>query len=229
VKRPSASASCAPRKRARPGPRELEALAQARTESPRGVIVGGVPCSLVPDSSGAAAMAAVLHQTLHLVRPDRATGGVRADRVGVKLSSRAGAERRRHQRSVRLVRTPRQTGGAGRRKPAGPWPVRPRLVERDVPAEASALAGGSGSQGRDRRRAPITRIRWSAWRMASTPSGGSPPSPAQAGRAAPSSLERGSVDPVVVLVDCYWLQKSTRVTWSKPATAPGNRRGGRWV
>jgi len=29
-----------------------------------------------------------------------------------------------------------------------------------------------------------------------------PPSPAQAGRAAPTSLERGSVDPVVVLVDC---------------------------
>jgi len=60
----------------------------------------------------------------------------------------------------------------------------------------------SGSRGRDQRRAPITRIRWSAWRMASTPSGGSPPSPAQAGRVAPPSLERGSVDPVVVLVDC---------------------------
>ena len=38
--------------------------------------------------------------------------------------------------------------------------------------------------------------------MASTPSGGFPPSPAQAGRAASTSLERGSVDPVVVLVDC---------------------------
>jgi len=113
------------------------------SQGARGVIVGGVPCPSLRTRSGCGSRSncAVRHQTLPLVRPDHATGGVRADRVGAKLSSRAAAERRGHQRIVRLVRTPRQTRGAGWRKPAGPWPVRPRLVERDVPSGASAPGG----------------------------------------------------------------------------------------
>lgn len=125
-------------------------------------------------------------------------------------SSRRGPAFGLAQRITRLVRVERRTGGAGRRKPAGPWPVRPRLVVHDVsegvsaPTGANRVFGSQGQEGAGKRKASrgTTRIQRSAWRMASTPSGGFPPSPAQAGRAASTSLGRGSVDPVVVLVDC---------------------------
>jgi len=48
-------------------------------------------------------------------RHESTTGGARADRVGVKLSSRAIVSRR-----------------ARRRKPPSPWPVKPRLESRQI-------------------------------------------------------------------------------------------------
>jgi hypothetical protein len=56
-----------------------------------------------------------------------------------------------------------------------------------------------------------------------------PPSPAQAGRAASTSLERGSVDPVVVLVDCSGCRSRREAPGPSRAPTPGNRRGKRWV
>jgi hypothetical protein len=83
-----------------------------------------------------------------------------SERIGLGRSSRRGCvsrTRHRAQQRMRLVRVRRQTGGAGRRKPAGPWPVRPRLVKHDVSDGASApfdSASGPQGSGRERRAAP---------------------------------------------------------------------------
>jgi len=76
-------------------------------------------------------------------------------------------------RVYHLARAKRQTGGAGRRKPAGPWPVRPRLAKHDVPDGASASDGGTfcllgpqgSSGGRRVRRAapPGSGVRHGGW------------------------------------------------------------------
>jgi len=180
------------------------------------VIAGGVPHHVVPDLSGPTGAAAASHQTLPLVRPDRATGGVRADRVGAKLSSRAGA----HQAAVPAERASRTHAS-----PDG----RSRAVKAGRPLARETSAGGA-------RR--VVRSLGSAWRVSGSQGSDAtsgnhhpdpvvdmadglktvrrfPPSPAQAGRAASTNLERGSVDPLGCARGLFWLQKSTRVTWSR--------------
>jgi len=159
-----------------------------------------------------------------------------SERIGLGRSSRRGCGvSKQTQRPADHASRTRETPDGRRRAAKAGWPL-----ARETSAGGARRVGWSlGSLRRPRRRVArleawevsgdATRIRWSAWRMGSNPFGGFPPSPAQAGRAVSTSLKRGSVDPSVVLVDCFWLQKSTRGTWSKSAPTTGNRRGKRWV
>jgi len=182
------------------------------------VIVGGVPHHVVPDLSGPTGAAAASHQTLPLVRPDRATGGVRADRVGAKLSSRAGA----HQKAA----VPAERASRTHASPDG----RSRAVKAGRPLARETSAGGA-------RR--VVRSLGSAWRVS-----GSQGSDANVGQPSPGSGGRhggwpqnhpegflpvqrklgaprrrtwsgGSVDPLGCARGLFWLQKSARVTWSR--------------
>jgi hypothetical protein len=155
-----------------------------------------------------------------------------SERIGLGRSSRRGCALGRIQRLARLARAKCQTGGAGRREPPGPWPVRPRLVQHDVSDGASAPIGADldGPRG-------STRLERSA---ASPGSGGRhggwlQPHPEVSSQFSASWARRVDELGPGIGRSCgcarglFWLQKSTRGTWSKSATVTGNRRGERWV
>jgi hypothetical protein len=106
------------------------------------VIVGGIPCQLVSDSfrGGGPRQPCCTGLSLRCAPIMRQEV---SERIGLGRSSRHGPALKGGGTSARRrpERRRRRTGGVGRRKPAGPWPVRPRLVVRDVPGGASAPAG----------------------------------------------------------------------------------------
>jgi len=107
------------------------------------------------------------------------------------------------------------SAGAERRVGWGLGPTRCR------PCRAARLDEAGASHG-------TTRIRWSARRMASNPFGGFLPVRRKLG-----ALRRRARTGIGRSCGCarglFWLQKSTRGTWSKSAPTMGNRRGRRWV
>jgi len=97
---------------------------------------------------------------------------------------------------------------------------RPLARETSAGAGRKLLVAPQGANGGGN--PEITRIRPSTWRMGPQPH---PEGflPVQRKLDAPRrrSASRGSSDPVVVLVDCFWLQKSTRGVWSNRFIALG--------
>jgi len=195
------------------------------------VIAGGVPHHVVPDLSGPTGAAAASHQTLPLVRPDRATGGVRADRVGAKLSSRAGA----HQKAA----VPAERASRTHASPDG----RSRAVKAGRPLARETSAGGA-------RR--VVRSLGSAWRVSGSQGSDAnvgQPSPGSGGRhggwpqnrpevssQSSASWARRVDEPGAGIGRsvglCSWIVLVAEVDEShlvQAATATGNRRGKRWV
>jgi hypothetical protein len=196
----------------------------------RGVIVGGIPCQLVSDSFRGGGS-----------RHPRCTGlSLRcapimrqevSERIGLGRSSRHGPALKSGGTSARprLARRRRQTGGVGWRKPAGPWPVRPRLVVRDVPEGASAPAGAC--PGRKARTdvgqpSPGSGGRHGGW-LQPHPEGFLP---VQRKLGAPRRRARTGDRSILWL--CSWIVLVAEVDERhlvQAAPPTGNRRGKRWV
>jgi hypothetical protein len=217
-----------PRESGASRPRESGSRRATRSrKGPRGVIVGGVPYQLVPDSFRAGRPRRPSRTRLSIWCAPIARQEV-SERIGLGQSSRHGPLS--GGTSKHASRTRALPDGRRRAAKAG------RPLARETSAGGARRAAwslgsrrrASASQGADQRRAPITRIQWSAWRMASNPSGGSSKSSASWARRV-DELGPGIGRSCGCARGLFWLQKSTRVTWSKPATATGNRRGKRWV
>jgi len=150
-KRPSALFVAIRESGSRAGPREPVALAFIRgRDGSRGVIDGGFPTQSLRRVGDGGRTASDSPSDAPRARDMRCPSG---SGWGEALVADAVSRNRRSaQQIMRLVRVKRQTGGAGRRKPAGPWPVRPRLVVHDVSDGASAPSGAHvvGSQGSKR-------------------------------------------------------------------------------
>jgi len=133
-----------------------------------------------------------------------------SERIGLGRSSRHRPSlRARPMRHETLAQ--RVTRGAGQRELAGPWPVKPRLAPAGSRSRAARLA-----EGRRCGRHPDSAV--DVADGASTPFGGSPPSPARAGRGPSAGASRGSGGRAVVLVDCSGCR--SRREASGPSRSP---------
>jgi len=130
-------------------------------------------------------------------RHELTTRGVRADRVGAKLSPRGIAAR-----------------GAGRRKPAGPWPVKPRLEPITSPGGPQGSSRCVRGATRSRFQASARALLWTRWGfgLAGTQSG------VEEGNL--HGADRGSGGPAVVLADCVDC-RSRRAAHGPRLRAPG--------
>lgn len=190
------------------------------SQGARGVIVGGVPCPSLRTRSGCGSR--------RHAAPDSPSGAPRScDRRCPSGSGwgEALVEGRRRKAEAPADRASRTHA---------PPDARRRVAKAGRPLARETSAGGarrafwslgsrwraSGSQGLDRRRATITRIRWSTWRMASTPSGGLLPVQRKLG----APRRRAWSGDRSILWLCSWIEAGCRSRRASPGPSQPPRR-----
>jgi hypothetical protein len=158
------------------------------------------------------------------------------ERIGLGRSSRRGRVFGRAQPLACLVHARGQTGGARRREPAGPWPVRPRLVKgqtyrmelRLQPMLRTLLLvpQGKSGDGVERPAASPGSSDWHGGWLQPHPEVSSQPSASWVRR-----VDEGDGDRSIAWL-CSWTVLVAEVDERhlvQAAPTTGNRRGKRWV